>query len=162
VDGEGVATRELVLVEEGKLRQPLLAWWEPRSSEMRPSGCNRRDSWRDLPRPGPSHLFFRPQTSVRVTSLLGRVARGYYLIGASGRGRFDLEVDRFCLPVCGFAVEAGRPKGAVARAWLGGSVGGLLRGIQAVARDLCFFPLDGMIGSPTLLVTGLEVRDSPW
>jgi hypothetical protein len=27
-----------------------------------------------------------------------------------------------------------------------------------VARDLTFFPLDGMIGAPSLLVTGLELR----
>jgi hypothetical protein len=30
-----------------------------------------------------------------------------------------------------------------------------------VGRDLTFQPLDGMIGSPTLLVRGLELRKSP-
>lgn len=28
VDGEGVPTREAVLVEQGYFRQPLLAWWQ--------------------------------------------------------------------------------------------------------------------------------------
>jgi len=30
--------------------------------------------------------------------------------------------------------------------------------LQGVGRDLTFHPLNGMIGSPTVLVTGLELR----
>jgi predicted Zn-dependent protease len=42
---------------------------------------------------------------------------------------------------------------------LEGGIGGFLRSIDAVARDLAFFPLAGaMIGSPTLRLTGMEIR----
>jgi hypothetical protein len=44
---------------------------------------------------------------------------------------------------------------------LAGGIGALLRGVGAVARDLRFFPLGGMIGAPTLLLTGLEIRGTP-
>lgn len=161
VDGEGVPTREVVLVEEGIFRQPLLAWWQEGAAHGEISGCVRRPSWRDLPMPGPTHLYLKPEPKTPVAALLGAIPQGYYLIDATGPGRFDLATDRFALPVCGFAVEAGRASAPVARAWLCGGIGTFLKGIVGVGRDLTFHPLDGMIGSPTLLVTGLELRAGP-
>jgi predicted Zn-dependent protease len=93
--------------------------------------------------------------------LLSAVARGYYLLDLTGRVRLDLESERFWAPVCGFAVVGGRASNPVAGAWLCGSVGGFLRNVTGVGRDLLFQPLDGMIGSPSLLVTGLELRRDP-
>jgi predicted Zn-dependent protease len=161
VDGEGVPTREVVLVEEGVFRQPLLAWWQEGAAHGETSGCVRRPGWRDLPMPGPTHLYLKPEPKTPVAALLGAIPQGYYLIDATGPGRFDLATDRFALPVCGFAVEAGRASAPVARAWLCGGIGTFLRGIVGAGRDLTFHPLDGMIGSPTLLVTGLELRAGP-
>jgi PmbA protein len=161
VDGEGVPTREVVLVEEGVFRQPLLAWWQEGAAHGETSGCVRRSGWRDLPVSGPTHLYVKPEPKTPVAALLGAIPQGYYLIDATGPGRFDLATDRFALPVCGFAVEAGRASAPVAGAWLCGGIGTFLRGIVGVGRDLTFHPLDGMIGSPTLLVTGLELRSGP-
>jgi predicted Zn-dependent protease len=161
VDGEGVPTREVVLVEEGLFRQPLLAWWQEGAAHGEPSGCTRRPGWRDLPSPGPTHLYLKPEARTSVAGLLGAVARGWYLIDVTGPGRFDLAADRFALPVCGFAVQSGRASAPVAGAWLCGGIGSFLKGIIGVGRDLTFHPLDGMIGSPTVLVTGLELRAGP-
>jgi len=160
VDGEGVPTRGVVLVDEGNLRQPLLAWWQDRDPD-RISGCSRRPSWRDLPSPSPSHLFVQPRADVPARDLVAAVSRGYYLLSTNGAGRFELDAGRFALPVSGFAIEGGAARRPVGRAWLCGTVGTLLRGVQAVARDLHFVPFDGMIGSPSLLVTGLELRSTP-
>ena len=86
-----------------------------------------------MPRPGPTHLYIRPHPQVAVSTLLGALARGYYLLDTTGAGRFDLEGDRFAIPVCGFAVTSGRASAPVARAWLCGAIGGFLRGVEAVA-----------------------------
>lgn len=161
VDGEGVPTREVVLVEEGFFRQPLLAWWQEGAAPGLPSGCSRRAGWRDIPRPGPTHLYLRPDPRVPVATLLSAIRSGYYLIDVTGAGRFDYGTDRFALPVCGFAVHNGRASAPVARAWLCGSLAAFLHGLGGVGRDLAFHPLDGMIGSPTLLVSGLELRSRP-
>jgi predicted Zn-dependent protease len=161
VDGEGVPTREIVLVEEGVVVQPLLAWHEARPPQTRASGCARRPSWRDLPRPGPTHFYWRPQGAVAPAALLAQVARGYYLLESRGAGRFDLASGELAVPVCGFAVRDGRATSPLAGGWLCGGIGALLRGVVGVARDLAFLPLDGMIGAPTLLVTGLELRRVP-
>lgn len=158
VDGEGVATREAVLVEQGYFRQPLLAWWQAEAAAGHPSGCTRRAGWRDLPQPSPTHLYIKADSKIPVVALLGSIAQGYYLIDATGAGHFDLNEGLFALPVCGFAVEAGRASAPVAGAWLCGRIATFLQGIAAVGRDLTFHPLGGMIGSPTLLVTGLELR----
>jgi PmbA protein len=160
VDGEGVPTREVILIEEGVYRQPLLTWWQ---AESHPdmgtaSGCTRRPGWRDLPATGPTHLHLKPDPRIPVAALLGSLSRSYYLIDVFGGGRFDLSNGTFALPVCGFAVEGGRASAPVARAWLCGGIGDLLQGIAGTGRDLTFLPLSGMIGAPTVLVSGLELR----
>lgn len=158
VDGEGVATREVVIVDRGGFRQALVPWSAARDPELRVIGCRRRPGWRDLPRVAATHLFLRPRAGVRATELLQQIARGYYLMEAPGRGDFDLERDRFHLPVCGFEVRAGRATAPVAGSVLCGSISSLLHGIQAVARDLQLLPCGAMIGSPSVLLTGLELR----
>ena len=161
VDGEGVPTRSLPLVEAGVLRQPLLAWWQARGSGTPSSGCSQRPGYRDPPRPGPSHLFVRPNDAVRPADLVAGLATGCYVLDVDRGGYFDLAGDRFALPVCGFLIAAGAARGPFASSWLCGSVSGLLRGVVGVARDLTFLPLGGMIGSPTLRVAGLHLVAEP-
>ena len=158
VDGEGMPTREVLLVDQGFFRQPLLTWWQAETTPGLPSGCMRRAGWRDLPAPGPTHLYLKPDQKISVAALLGSIAQGYYLIDTTGGARFDFAENRFALPVCGFAVQSGRASAPVAGAWLCGKISGLLQSLQGVGRDLTFHPLNGMIGAPTLLVSGLELR----
>lgn len=161
VDGEGVPTRALKLVEGGIYRQPLLSWSQARGTGMVGSGCVVRASWRDLPRPGPTHLFVRPQEGVRPADLVASLGEGCYLLDCPAPIRCDLEADRFALPVSGFLIGDGSARGALAGAWLRGSLRAFLHGVAGVARDLSFLPLGGLIGSPTLLVRGLEVTAEP-
>jgi predicted Zn-dependent protease len=158
VDGEGMPTREVLLIDQGFFRQPLLTWWQSETASGAPSGCMRRAGWRDLPVPGPTHLYLKPDPKIPVAGLLGAVTQGYYLIDVTGGPHFDLTENRFALPVCGFAVQSGRATAPVAGAWLCGKISQLLQNIAGIGRDLAFHPLNGMIGSPTLLVTGLELR----
>ena len=164
VDGEGVPCREVLLVEEGIFRQPLLAWRDAGAAGYAgvgaASGCSRRPSWRDLPAAGPTHLYLKPEPRVSVAALVGAVRRGAYALDvASSAGlAIDLETGRFALPVCGFRLEAGRATSPLNGVALTGDVQTLLRGIAGVGRDLAFQMLDGMIGSPTLLVSGLEIQ----
>ncbi|HEX2163483.1 MAG TPA: metallopeptidase TldD-related protein, partial [Thermoanaerobaculia bacterium] len=129
-----------------------------RPGEPRPTGCGRRASWRDLPRAGPTHLYLAPSPAVAVADLLADLARGYYLLDAAGPVVLDLDQASFRVPVVGWAVQSGRAVAPAGGLVLAGPVAALLRGIQAAARDLAFVPDDGLIGSPTLLVTGLKLR----
>jgi len=159
VDGEGVPTRAVPLVEAGLYRQPLLAWWQARGGAAAvASGCSLRASFREMPAAGPTHLFVRPQEGIRPAALVAALDGGSYVLDADGPGRFDFTADRFALPVCGFHLAAGAARRPFAGGWLCGAITALLHGIVGVARDLTFFPLAGMIGSPTLRITGLEIR----
>jgi len=168
VDGEGLPTAPVALIEEGIYRQPLLPWWEAADAQRgrgrpRPTACMRRPSWRDLPRPGPSHLYLAPEPGTAPGELLSGVARGYYLLDADGPPAVDWAAGRLTLPVVGFALSrtsrGGKATAPVAGAVLEGGIGSFLRGVAAAGRDLAFFPLaGGMVGSPTLLVTGMEIR----
>lgn len=158
-DGEGVPTRETVIVEAGRFQQPLLSWREADPPKFLSSGCTRRASWRDRPAPGIAQLFIRPGRERRAAEILQGVSRGYYLMDDGRPAQVDLQEDRFVVPVCGFRLAKGRAREAVADSLLVGGVRALLQGIQEVAADLEFLPMaGGMVGSPTLLVTGLELR----
>lgn len=165
VDGEGMPTRAITLVEAGAYRQPLLTWRESREVRRfrgRASGCSRRPGWRDLPTPGPSHLYVEPDPDRSVGDMVAGVARGYYLLDVDGAVRLDPDGGRLTVPVVGFRIERGQATRPVAGAWLVAGVGALLRGIDAVGRDLAWTPLTGgLVGSPTLSVGGLELRDRP-
>lgn len=157
VDGEGMPTRRVVLVEAGRPRQPLLAWEQAEPPSTLASGCTRRPGWRDLPARGPTHLYLQGDAELSPASVLGAVQRGFYLFEAFAGGRVDLAADRFALPVTGFALRDGRVDRAFRRAWLHGAISAFLHGVAAAARDTRLFPLDGMIGAPTLRVGGLEL-----
>ncbi|MEM6793821.1 MAG: metallopeptidase TldD-related protein [Acidobacteriota bacterium] len=158
VDGEGQPTRPVTLIERGTFRQPLIDWRDA-SSTLEASGCCRRASWRDLPRPGATHLYLAPDRRAAVADLLGSLSRGYYLLAADGAVRLKDGHRRFAVPVSGFAIDGGRPTGSVSGAWLTGSVPSLLSGVVALARDLTFVPCgSALIGAPTVLVRGLELR----
>ena len=158
---KGFPPGEMVLVDRGTFRQPLLSWRQTPDGQKRYSGCSRRASWRDVPSPGPTHLYLRPSSRVPVTELLGRLSRGYYLLDATGSASFDWKENRFHLPILGFEVRQGRAASPVKGSRLCGSISGLLQGIQAVGRDLRFLPRRGMIGSPSVIASGLELRSSP-
>lgn len=160
VDGEGMPTRRVALVEEGCFRRPLLASWEAREP-AEGSGCVRRDGFRDLPRRAPTHFVLEPNPALGPGELVAGVDRGFYLLDLEGAPLVDLAVDRLAVPVCGFALAGGRAISPVKGAWLVGTVGDLLAGAVAVGRDLEWQVADGLYGAPTLLVAGLEVRRAP-
>ncbi|MFQ5350353.1 MAG: metallopeptidase TldD-related protein, partial [Thermoanaerobaculia bacterium] len=127
----------------------------------RTSGCVDRPGWRDLPRPAPTHLYARPDPRIDAATLADSIGRGYRLVDTLGPGRFDLDGDRLAIPVCGFALRGGSEAEPVTDSWLCGGIGAFLQGIRAVADDLVFLPLGGLIGSPSLVVGGLELRGAP-
>lgn len=172
VDGEGLPTRRVTLVEEGAFRQPLLSWAAAQTLRHREgggggkrgsrppqaTGCSRRASWRDVPRAAPSHLHIAADPSIRPVDLLADLTRGYYLLAASAAPRVDWQAGTFHVPVLGYSVREGRAQGPLADTSLNGTLAALLGGIRTAARDLTYFPYDGMIGAPTLRVSALELR----
>lgn len=158
VDGEGLPSGPVVLVEEGRYCQPMVDWRDAPVGKRPAAAFSRRESWRDLPHTAPSHLFLQPDPEIAVGELLGSITRGYYLLEPLGPGVFDFLRDQFRLPVCGMVLRRGQATAPLSRIWLEGRISSFLRNIQAVARDLTFQPMGAMIGAPSMLVTGLGLR----
>jgi len=155
-DGEGYPTGRKVLVERGIHRANLEARSEGRVAKRRSPGCMRRPGWRDMPRPLPSHFYVEADPSHSVSSLVHSVRRGHYLVEPLSGARIDPETLEFSVQACGFELRDGEATTPVSPVWVRGGLNSLLRGIRARGRDLSFFPFQGMIGAPTLLVSGLE------
>lgn len=156
-DGEGLPTGPTRLIEGGRFVAPLLARWE--APEGAPPGCARRASWRDVPRRAPTQLYLVPDPAVRPVDLVSSVASGAFLIEAEGSVRWNLASLRFRVPVSGFALDGGRAAGALGVVELVGDARSLFDGLAAVARDLAFVGGDGLFGAPTMLVSGLALRE---
>ena len=158
VDGEGIPTRSVTLIEEGTFVQPLLGWWDERAG-CRSGGCSRRDSWRDQPVLGTSHLYLKPDEEVRPGDLLRSLSRGYYRLDSAPAPEIDFGSDRFSLEVSGFEILGGTARSPVRGVRLTGKVSALLSGLGQVARDLTFHATPGgLVGSPTVRFAGLELR----
>jgi PmbA protein len=156
VDGEGVPCGPVRLIEAGRFARPLVAWWEAeRAQEAR--GCCRRASYRDLPRRAPTHLYLEPDPGNPVADLLTGSGSGSFLLDAESGVRVDPTTGRFSVAVSGFAMAGGRAVGGLGRRRLVGDLRGWLVGLRARGRDLAFVAGDGMFGSPTLLVDGLQL-----
>ncbi len=156
IDGEGLATGRTVLVEDGFLVGTLAP---PIREDSGPRwGTMRRPSYRDLPLPGPSHLYLRPDRGQPPAALVAGLARGYYLVETQDGGWFDLDADQFRLGVGGFAVRGGRAERPVTGAVLSGKISSLWRGIAAVGRDLTLVPASSMLGAPTVVAQGIALE----
>lgn len=168
IDDEGVPTRAVALVRDGEPGEPLLTWEDDGWSGFSAAGCRRRSGWRAPPEISHSHLYIAPGREY-ADAIRSGIRRGCYLLDRAPGGRRhatfgssdnDWEAS-FEIDVTGFVVEHDRILGAIPRARLGGSIRQLFQGIRAVGDDLRFLPVPGAVGSPTLLLTGLQLEPVP-
>jgi predicted Zn-dependent protease len=152
LDGEGVPTRRVVVVDEGALRARLHDLASSAESGEPPTGHGFRSSYRTPPRAGPRRLSFETTRGVSPRELLERVARGVFARAVTAPVVVDLERDRYEIEFTGVAVLAGRATEPVAGARTVGRVSELLRKISAVATDRQFFPMPYPVGAPTILI----------
>lgn len=160
VDGVGVATGRVALVERGELRQPLLPWWHDGELGV-PSGCVSRPSWRDVPRLGPTHLFIEPASGADADRLAADLRRGYLAVTCPSAPRVDWEAGRLDLPFAGYEIRDGRPRRVSRGLAVRGAIHRWLRGIEAVGGDLEFEVRGGALGAPSMRLVGLAVEPQP-
>jgi predicted Zn-dependent protease len=151
-DGEGVATRRVLLVEAGALIGHLEDLRSAKRSGRRPTGHGVRSSFRVGPRAGPRRIFFGSAEPSPPSELLSAVKRGLFAAALTAPIRVDLTSDRYEIEFTGISLIAGRAQGAVGGVRAVGRISELLRRVTAVSEDRQFFPVPFLAGSPTLLV----------
>ena len=151
-DGEGVASRRMLLVEEGALAGRLHDLSSARRAGATSTGHGVRPSFRVPPQLGPRRLFFETASPSSPAALLAGVTKGLFASALTAPLRVDLAADRYEAEFTGVSIVAGRAQGPVAGARARGRVSELLRRIAGLSTDLQFFPAPFLVGSPTVYV----------
>ena len=151
-DGEGTATRRILVVEAGALASRLYDLRSAARASVHSTGHGVRPSYRTPPRPGPRRLFFETAGGVAPPELLAGVGKGVFARALTAPITMDLEGDRYSVEFTGVAILGGRASEPVAGARVSGRISELLARIAGVATDRQFFPMPYPVGAPTLLV----------
>ncbi len=151
-DGEGVATRRILLVDEGRLAAGLYDLRTARRAGRQSTGHGVRPSFRTPPAAGPRRLFFEARSPRPAAELLASVTRGLYASALTAPVRVDIAEDRFEIEFTGISVVAGRARGPIAGAKASGRISELLHRVRGLAGDAQFFPMPFLSGAPTILV----------
>lgn len=157
VDGEGVATRSVTLIEAGVLRGFLHTGFSARRMGEPPTGNASRDSYRSVPTTSNNGLVLRP-TGERLADLLAGVSEALRIDEVMGLHTIDPISGDFSLGAAGRAVRRGEVAEAVAGIAIAGNVRDLLASVTAVADDRRLMPSGNAVA--TVLLEGLSVGGS--
>ncbi len=154
VDGEGVATRETVLLQEGVLQGYLHDGFSAVRMGVAPTGNAERDTYLSTPTTGTNALTLKPTGESRA-DLLAAVADGLLIEEVMGLHTINPITGDFSLGAVGRAVRGGEIEEPVAGIAIAGDLRQLLQAITAVADDARLMTSGNAVS--TILLEGITV-----
>lgn len=152
-DGEGLPARRTLLLDEGAPRHRMASYADARRFDETPRGGAVRLSYRDRPVTGLANLRVLTNEGMAAGELLTASDRSLYLLRPLARVTCDLANDSYSLIASGVWLDRQRVRGWHPVVELSGGLGTLLRRIDAVGTDLCWFQTPrGFVGAPSLLI----------
>ncbi|MDR2029074.1 MAG: TldD/PmbA family protein, partial [Treponema sp.] len=153
-DGEGVAARNKVIVENGVFKTFLHNRKTAKKDGVEPTGNGFKASFKTAVDIAPSNLYIAAGDKSR-DELIARMGDGLIITNLEGlhSGANTVSGD-FSLSAEGFLVRGGKTVRAVEQITIAGNFFGLLKDISALASDLQF---KGGVSSPSVLVRELSV-----
>ena len=152
-DGEGLPARRTLLLEEGAPRHRVASFADARRFDETPRGGAVRLSYRDRPSTGMANLRVLTKDGMAASELLTASDRALYLLRPLAPVIANLRDDTYSLIASGVWIENQRVRGWHPVVELSGGLGTLLRRIDAVGTDLCWFQTPrGFVGAPSLLI----------
>lgn len=152
-DDEGVPRERYVLIEEGALRGFLHNTWSAAKTGSGVTANAVRESYRELPVPGPSNLFMLPGGAA-VRELISEAGEGIYIQNIMGMHTADPVSGDFSVGINGLRIKSGMTGQAVSEMTISGNILELLAGIRNVGREVFFA---GPYGAPPVLIDGISV-----
>lgn len=156
-DGEGVPTRETVLIDNGILQGFLYDAYTGRKDGKPSTGNGSRGSYRTLPHVGATNL--RITGGDRSPSdIIAGIDRGFYVMDVTGihSGANPVSGD-ISVGAAGRIISGGRLVDAVREVTIAGNLLEMLKGVEAVGNDNRWVPFGGSIHAPTLLIGRMTV-----
>lgn len=154
IDGEGVPTRRLVLVEQGALQGFLHDTYSAVKLGLGQPGNAVRGSYLGPPRIGPRNLLLLPGRFTRE-ELVERAGEGVLVEEVMGLHTVDPTTADFSLGANGSRIARGRLAEPIETIAFSGNLIGLLRSIVAVGSDFELFPGGG--GAASVLVEAASI-----
>jgi PmbA protein len=150
-DGEGLATRRTVVVENGVLKNYLLNTYTARKLGMR-STANAARALTGAPTVGNGNFFIAPGV-YRADEIIASVKNGFYVTEMIGFG-FNTVTGDFSRGASGWWIEDGKLAFPVEEVTIAGNFRDMLRGIVMIGDDLRF---RGRIAAPTIKIDRMMV-----
>jgi PmbA protein len=152
-DGEGMPSRRTLLLECGIPRHRLASWRDAARCSLPVRGGALRLSYRDYPATGLANLAVDTTAGVAAGTLLGSADHALYLLRPLAAVQLAPDGDTYRIVASGVWLDGHTVEGWHPVVELRGSLGRLLRRIEAVGTDLRWFQTTrGFIGTPSLLV----------
>ncbi|HSV28120.1 MAG TPA: metallopeptidase TldD-related protein, partial [Candidatus Omnitrophota bacterium] len=133
-DGEGVATRRMNLVEDGRLATWLLDCRSARQLGMKTTGHASRGT-ASPPSPSASNVYLEPGP-VTVNEMIGDIPQGFYVTEVFGQG-VNLVTGDYSRGAAGFWIEGGEIAYPVSEITIAGNLKDMFAHISP-ANDLVF------------------------
>lgn len=147
-DGEGVPSRETVLVKEGQLVAFLHNTYTAAKEGAASTGNGNRGSFRSTPEVGPTN-FYLARGDVPPDKLIGDIKKGFYVTQVMGMHTANPVSGDFSVGAAGLWIENGELAYPVRGAAIAGNIVDLLKDIDGVAEDLRFI---GSVGAPSVRI----------
>jgi PmbA protein len=152
-DGEGLPARRTLLLEQGIPRHRLASWRDAARYALPVRGGALRLSYRDYPATGLANLAVDVSAGIGAGALLGSADRALYLLRPLAAVELGPDPDTYRIVASGVWLDGREVRGWHPVVELRGSLGRLLRRIEAVGTDLRWFQTSrGFVGTPSLLV----------
>jgi PmbA protein len=150
-DGEGLPTRQTVVIRDGVLENYLLNTYTGRKLGMRSTG-NAGRGLVGAPSVEAGNLFIVPG-SATPEEIIGSVSKGFYVTELIGFG-VNIVTGDYSRSASGIWVENGELTFPVQGVTIAGNLKEMLNSIEMVGSDLDF---RGGVVSPTLVITGMTI-----
>lgn len=150
-DGEGVASRRITPVADGRFETFLFDTYSARRTGHRTTGSAAR-SIEGSPAPAPANIAIQPgQAAPRA--ILEDVREGLYVTQLMGQG-FNPTTGDYSRGAAGFWIDGGRLAFPVTEVNISGRMDEMLQAVDAVGDDVAWF---GTMGAPTLRVARMTI-----
>lgn len=156
-DGEGVPTRQTVLIEDGVLQGFLYDTYTGRKEGKPSTGNAARGSYRGMPHVGATNLRLTGGTA-SLADMIAGVDLGFYVMEVSGihSGANPVSGD-FSVGAAGVLIRNGKLSESVREVTIAGNLLSILGSIEAVGNDNRWVPFGGSIHAPSLLIGEMTV-----
>ncbi len=150
-DGEGIATRRTVVIEDGVLRSYLLNTYTAKKLGLETT-ANAARGLAGTPGIGPGNYFLQPGTKT-PQQLIGEIKDGLYVTEFLGHGA-NLVTGDYSRGASGLWIVNGELAYPVEEITVAGNLKDMFMNISEIANDLKF---RGSVASPTIRIDGLTV-----